>query len=203
MNTLQQWLLLPTVAALIGWFTNFLAVRMIFRPYREIRVLGIPFQGLLPKRKKEFAKNIGETVEAHLVSVEDIKKIVDDPKVAARIKKEVEERLDDFIANRLVASNPMLGMFLKGPLVEKIKSGLTEELGGALGGLLGTMGSHIEEHLDLKAIVTEKVESFDMKKLEDICLAVAKRELFAIEILGGVLGFMVGMIQLLALHLLD
>lgn len=54
---------LPFVAALIGWFTNFVAVKMLFRPRKAVRILGIRFQGLVPRRQKELAEKIAETVE--------------------------------------------------------------------------------------------------------------------------------------------
>ena len=202
MNT-ATWILLPCIAAAIGWFTNFIAVRMIFRPHRRINILGFGIQGLLPKRKAEFARSIGETVEEHLVSAEDIKALLDDPEVAESLRRAVSERLDDFLENKLVGGNPMLGAFLKGPLVDKIKSGVSRELGNALGSIVDTLGDHLDEQLDMKSIVSEKIEGFDMHQLEAIVLKVAKKELVAIEILGALLGFVVGLVQLLVLSLLS
>ena len=46
------------VGGFIGWFTNYLAIKMLFRPYKEIRVFGIklPFTpGLIPKEKERIA----------------------------------------------------------------------------------------------------------------------------------------------------
>lgn len=59
------------VGALIGYITNYLAIKMLFRPYNEVRVFGlqIPFTpGLIPKEKKRIAKSIGKTVGSHLLT---------------------------------------------------------------------------------------------------------------------------------------
>ncbi len=65
---------IPLISALIGWITNYLAVKMIFRPHIPIKILGITFHGILPKRKSALAHEIGETVERELISHDDIKK---------------------------------------------------------------------------------------------------------------------------------
>ena len=199
----SAWYLLPPVAALIGWVTNFIAVRMIFRPYRPIRCCGLTIQGLLPKRRAEFAKSIGETVEEHLVTPEDIKKLLDDPSVKERLDELVRRGVDEFIEKKLTSINPMVATFLSGALADKIKSSLVEQLGSLLGRGVQEIGSHLDENLDLQGIVERKILDFDMRSLEQIVLRVAKNELRGIEFLGAVLGFVVGCGQLALLALLD
>ncbi|MCB9831322.1 MAG: DUF445 family protein [Planctomycetes bacterium] len=202
MQPLQLWLTLPPVAAAIGWFTNFIAVRMIFRPREPIGFGPLKIQGVLPKRKAEFARNIGATVSEHLISPEDIKAVIDDPRVSEKLRQDVAARIDDFIA-RKIATTPMLGMFLKGSFVESLKATLLDEIEDLLEKGVVTIGEHLDEHLDLHRLVEEKILSFDMDRLEKITLSVAKKELFAIEILGAILGFLVGILQLLVLQLIS
>lgn len=203
MDNILLWITLPLVAALIGWFTNFLAVRMIFRPYREVKILGIRIQGLLPKRKKEFAKSIGATVEEHLISTDDIAELLDDPTISRKLKASVETRIDVFIREKLTGGNPMLQAFMKGPLIDSIKSKMLVEVEELLEDGVKMVGGYLDEHLDMGGIVEEKILSFEMKKLEAIVLDVAKKELVAIEVLGAVLGFIVGLIQLAVIQLVS
>lgn len=65
----------PLVGAVIGYFTNYLAVKMLFHPRQEIKVLGhaLPFTpGVIPKGKPRLAKAIGEVVGNTLLTKEDI-----------------------------------------------------------------------------------------------------------------------------------
>ncbi|MFT7618623.1 MAG: uncharacterized membrane protein YheB (UPF0754 family) [Planctomycetota bacterium] len=202
MDNILLWMTLPVIAALIGWFTNFLAVRMIFRPYREFRFLGIKIQGLLPKRKAEFARSIGSTVEQHLISSEDIGKMLQDPEVSKKLKGSIEARIDNFIANKLSGGNPMIQAFLKGPMLDSMKVKLLVEVEDLLEDGVKMIGTHIDDNLDMRGIVEEKILSFDMHKLEEIVLEVAKKELVAIEILGAILGFVVGLVQLAFLFMI-
>lgn len=198
--TWQTWLLLPCVAALIGWFTNFVAVRMIFRPRNPIRLGLITLQGVLPRRKQEFAESIGETVSEHLVNADDVKAMLERPDVSEGMEAAVLERVDGFLEEKLMSLNPMLAGFLKGPFLDKLKGSLVEEVNGLMEDGVDLMCEHLDENLDTKKLVEEKLVGFDMDKLEAIVLKVAKKELRTIEILGAVLGFFVGVIQLLVLE---
>lgn len=56
-----------------------------------------------------------------------------------------------------------------------------------------------ERRLDFRRMVEERVAGFDLDKLEEVVTSVAKDEFRSIEIMGGVLGFVVGLLQLLIL----
>lgn len=84
------------LGAIIGFFTNWLAIKMLFRPYEEKYFLGfrIPFTpGLIPKEQKRIAVNIGETVEDYLLSPESIVKFVDEKDLEIKIKNSIERYL--------------------------------------------------------------------------------------------------------------
>ncbi len=72
----------PLVGAVIGYFTNWLAIKMIFRPHTEKRILGIkvPFTpGLIPKERYVLSKKVGDVVAKHLLTEEVmIKGLVND-----------------------------------------------------------------------------------------------------------------------------
>ena len=77
MNGFLTILLMAGIGALIGGVTNFLAIKMLFRPYNPIYVLGrrLPFTpGLIPKRRDELAEQMGKTVVQHLLTAESIQK---------------------------------------------------------------------------------------------------------------------------------
>ena len=73
-----EWILLPSVGAMIGWFTNFIAIRMLFRPKKPVRLFGrFAFQGVLPRRQSELARIVGETVERDLLPVDELVESLD------------------------------------------------------------------------------------------------------------------------------
>ena len=193
---------IPIISALIGWITNYLAVKMIFHPYKEVSILGFKVQGLLPKRKADLAVKIGETVEQELLSHEDIQKAVDTPEFHQEVTDAVLTAVETTINERL-ASNPLIAMFLTGQTANLVKEMLAEEVEKQVPGFMGKMFERLENQIDVKELVQQKIDAFDMKKLEDIVYSIAEKELKAIEVFGAVLGFIVGLTQLGLIALLS
>jgi len=79
----------PVVGAFIGFITNVIAIRMLFRPLQEIRVFGIrlPFTpGVLPKQRSKLALNIGAMVEKELLTPELLRQRLGQEEVRQKIK---------------------------------------------------------------------------------------------------------------------
>ena len=60
-----------------------------------------------------------------------------------------------------------------------------------------TLVEKAKEQLQLKELVEEKINSFDLEELEDLIIRLSKQELKQIEVLGGIIGFFVGTVQAL------
>jgi uncharacterized membrane protein YheB (UPF0754 family) len=192
-NTYILWCI-PPISAIIGWITNYIAVKMIFRPRKPIFFFGIKILGLIPKRKSDLARKIGETVEKELISHQDIHRAVNTPEFHEEIITSISNVIDNFIEQKLGA-NPLVAMMLSGEMAVQIKESLKNELRDFLPGFMENMFGKIENRLNFKEIVQNKIESFDLMKLEKIIYNIAAKELRAIEIFGGVLGFVVGLFQ--------
>ncbi|MBN1600405.1 MAG: DUF445 family protein [Chitinispirillaceae bacterium] len=189
-------LFIPVISALIGWITNFIAVRMIFRPRNEVRILGIRIQGLIPKRKQDLAVKIAHTVEKELISHRDIKDALKSEDFHLQTSDVIREKIEDFITAK-ACSNPLVGMFITPEITSRLSATFMEELQNEIPAVMDSLLEKVEAKIDFREIIQNKIEQFDPSKLESIVYAIASKELKAIEILGGVLGFVVGLIQLL------
>ncbi|MEM1251444.1 MAG: DUF445 family protein [Cyanobacteria bacterium P01_H01_bin.21] len=68
----------PIAGGIIGYFTNDLAIKMLFRPYRPIRVFGqqLPFTpGLIPSNQSRLAKRIADTIMGSLLTPEELQRL--------------------------------------------------------------------------------------------------------------------------------
>ena len=183
---------LPIVSALIGWITNYIAVKMLFRPQKPWGIFKI--QGLLPKRQKELARKIGETVEGKLLSLDDVISKLDEKDLHEKIEPLVRETIDTFVQKKL-QQIPVVGMFLQGDMLSEIKEMLVVETLQSVPKIVSAFGDSLQENVSLKKMVQEKVELFDLSVLEDIVYDISGTELRAIELMGGVLGFFIGLVQ--------
>jgi len=193
---------MPLVGAFIGWGTNLLAIKLLFQPIYPIRIplLGIELHGLIPKRRFDISKNIGQTVENEILSADDIvDKLASDKikfQVITYIKNLVIERscekLPSFIP--LTFRNAISGYL--GDVIDRHGAIIFDEIKSAL-------VEKAREEINLKQIVEDKLNSLDIQQLEDLIISLSKRELRQIEILGGVLGFFVGLIQAVFSYILS
>ena len=64
--------LIPVISAFIGWFTNWIAIKMLFHPKEPKKIFCITIQGIFPKRQQQFAEKLGKLVSQELLSFADI-----------------------------------------------------------------------------------------------------------------------------------
>ncbi|NHM26097.1 DUF445 family protein [Desulfofundulus sp. TPOSR] len=187
-----QAVLLPVVGALIGWLTNWLAVRLIFRPYKPVRVLGYTIQGVVPKRRGELARVIGKVIEEQLLPKERLLNYLRSEQLNEDLISSVNTAVRVRVMDRLPGFLPLsLRRIISDALAEQIR----RELPPLVEGLIDRFGEKLKVDFCLSEVVEDQVNSFSLEQLEKIITSVASRELKHIEILGGFLGFMIGLLQ--------
>lgn len=192
-----EWILylLPLVAALIGWFTNYIAVKMLFHPKNPKGFLFVKIQGVFPKRQKALAQKLGDLVAEELFSVSDVASKIKEFATSEEAMNEVGERIEKTIRNKLVKTFPMLAMFLSDEMVEKVTKLFQCELQDFLAESAAGLGNKLEENLDIKEMVKERVNGFSSEKLESLLNQLMKKEFRFIEIIGAFIGFVIGCLQ--------
>ena len=140
----------PVIGAVIGYFTNYIAVKMLFRPLKPVKIGGktLPFTpGIIPKGKARLAKALGKAVGERLLTGEDIQKMLlsremKDTVLDAVVKgiQEVQhsqDSLEDFLEQYMTSEDYEA---MRGRLEEFI----TEKIGQGL------------ENLDVGKIIAEE-----------------------------------------------
>jgi uncharacterized membrane protein YheB (UPF0754 family) len=188
--------LLPFIAALIGWMTNYIAVKMLFHPKEPKKFIGITFQGVFPKRQNALAEKLGQLVADELFSISDVSAKIKEFATSDEAMNEVGKRIEMTIRNKLVQAFPMLAMFLSDEMVEKVTGLFKNELKDFLSATSQGMGEKLEENLNVQEMVKERVNAFSSEKLEELLNQLMKKEFKFIELVGAILGFFIGCIQL-------
>lgn len=86
----------PIMGSVIGYFTNYIAVKMLFRPLKAIKIgnFTLPFTpGVIPKRKEALALSLGNAVGNNLLTIEDIENTLVTDTIKSSIIKEVLDSL--------------------------------------------------------------------------------------------------------------
>lgn len=187
----------PFIAAFTGWFTTWIAFYMLFHPRKAFHFLGITIQGIFPKRQKQFAAKLGAVVANELLNFGEIADRIKDPEELAKVMPDIEKHIDIFLNERLKDKMPVISMFVGQGMLGKIKEGLMDEISIMLPEVIAKYTDNLAAKIDIERMVTDKVSNFSSNKLEEILLAVMKKEFRFIELIGGVFGFLIGIIQML------
>lgn len=189
--------LIPVLSAFIGWFTNWIAIKMLFHPRKPTRFLFFTVQGVFPKRQAAFAQKLGKLVSDELLSFSDLKEKISDPGNLDKIMPLIENHIEHFLRVKLSDQMPVISMFIGDKTINSLKTMFMTELKALFPVIMARFADNLQSEIDLEKIVTEKVAGFSSDKLESILQQIMKKELAFVELIGGVIGFIIGLLQIL------
>jgi len=195
---MNYWLfLIPVISAFIGWVTNWVAIKMLFHPREPKRILGITFQGIFPKRQQQFAEKLGKLVSNEFLSFTDIEEKISSPENLKKVMPLIEQHIDEFLRHKLSDEMPVISMFIGDKTINKMKGAFMKELELIFPQLMKQFAGNLKTELDLEHIVINKVSSFSSDKLEDLLYQIMSKEFRFVEIIGAVIGFIIGIVQII------
>lgn len=184
--------LFPVIGCLIGYSTNYIAVKMLFRPHNPVGIGPFKIQGLLPKRRNDISVGIAATVENELISMKDLTRVLK----ALDLGPEIDRMVDGvFEPSEYTGKSELLGK-INTTINAYLRSRVRKSVNANKDELISGFIKEIERNVDFKDIIVKNLESYEIDQLEDIVLRVSSRELRYITIIGGVLGFLVGLAQM-------
>lgn len=188
-------LLLPILlAGLHGWFTNWLAIKLLLKPVHPINILGFKIQGLLPRRQADLAERISEAISREFLKEEDIivflKKIEPAKAMRQLILDKWEEKVGEFLATM-----PFLSMFVTADKLTKIRDKVAEIFSTEAEKYTELLVQSLESKIDLRDTIRRNILAFDVQRLNKIIEEIGYKEMNEIAIIGLVLGVAIGVVQ--------
>lgn len=193
MDNVIRILILAIIGGAIGYITNVVAIKLIFRPIVPVKIpiLNIEVLGLIPKRKKDIAKNIGEVIEEELISLDEILENVITEEDKENIVTYIKARMKIIIGEKV----PFIPSAIKNIIDGYMGDIIEEEVRKSIDELSEKMVEKASDRINIQQIIEEKINELDLYKLEEIIIKISKNELKQIEIFGLILGFGIGIIQ--------
>lgn len=109
LTKILSWILPPVLGALIGYVTNYLAIKMLFRPLTEKRIFNIRIPltpGIIPKQRHVLAESIGNMVSRRLLTFDAFKTHLDTPQVQEGLKKHISALTESLLTKKLSLLKP-------------------------------------------------------------------------------------------------
>ena len=184
--------LVPLACGVIGYLTNVVAIRMIFRPYERRRVAGVPFQGVLPKHLEHFARQLAGILTSDFISVPDLVGQIQVEQLAEAIRPEVDRLFSALVEEILPTLGPGQRAMLSEEVLALVRGQAHEELSRWLSEHQEQICAEADQRLDLAALLTQRIVAYGPAALEANLRRIAGRELRFIELYGGIFGLLIG-----------
>lgn len=189
-------LTIPLVAALIGWFTNWVAIKMMFYP---VDFVGIkPFlgwQGIIPANAVRLARTGLELVTASLLKVPQLFEDFDAKALVEGESKKLNDLVRAALEKKAVEHFPQMWNALSPEVKNQVFKIAEDEVKGMSIEVFKEAAADIEQLIDVRRIVTDAVKR-DKSLMNETFLRVGKKEFKFIEISGFWFGLVFGVPQL-------
>lgn len=194
---MKQLLVMVLISGAIGWITNWVAIKMLFRPHKEINFGLFKIQGLIPKRKAEIGTGIASIIQNELISVKDVISNIDREEFSKRLNSLIDDVLDKNLKKKVKEKFPLLQMFFTDKVAKDIGNTIKEIVMENQEKIFEIFSNYAEENIDFEVIISDKISNFSLDKLEEIITLLANKELKHIEVIGAILGMIIGAVQYL------
>ena len=194
---MKQLLVMVLISGAIGWITNWVAIKMLFRPHKEINFGLFKIQGLIPKRKAEIGSGIASIIQNELISVKDVISNIDREEFSKRLNSLIDDVLDKNLKKKVKEKFPLLQMFFTDKVAKDVGNTIKDIVMENQEKIFEIFSNYAEENIDFEIIISDKISNFSLDKLEEIITLLAKKELKHIEVIGAILGGLIGVAQYL------
>jgi len=168
---LIELLIPPAFGALIGYFTNYVAIKMLFRPLKPYYIFGwkVPFTpGLIPSKREKLAEAIAKVVRENLLTEEVIRKRLNEEEIKRSLKSLAGRFIDELLLNGDVYVGEFLERIGDEELGNLVDFELVEEkVERAVEGILNRINGKSLEEL-LPSSLKKRFWSFIDEKTEEI-----------------------------------
>jgi uncharacterized membrane protein YheB (UPF0754 family) len=193
-------LIMPAFGLIVGWFTDWLALKMIFNPKEPIRILGIEWQGLFLKRRKEVAADYGALIADEIITPHKvIEAVLRGPlsdRVFAMVRKQVQAALD----RNTGLAKPLVVMTVGTSRYQEMKKSITAKVMVRMPDTMAYIEDYARESMDVRNLLIQKMQALDELQFEALIRPAFEQDEWILITVGALLGFTMGEAQALVLE---
>ncbi len=195
---LWEYITIPLVAAFVGWFTNLVAIKMLFyplEPWGRPPLLG--WHGIIPSKAAKMGAITTDTTLSKLGTLEDIFGAMEPARLEAHLIQSISPRVEEYVEE--IVQEEKIGMWemLPGMMKSVVYASVRQSLPRVVHRMVEEIGTHIDELVDLKEMVVQQVTAAP-RIVNRIFLECGAREFQFIIRSGAYFGFGFGLLQALA-----
>jgi len=197
--THNPWIM-PIFGGLTGWFTDWLALRMIFEPKKPTKYFGVfEWQGLFIKRRQEVAADLGRLLATELITPRNVMEALLKGPSSDRLYERVLKHVQDSMDAQAGAAKPLVVFAVGGAKYKSMKEVVARKLMDRLPETLRHAEKYAGDAMDLENTIVAKMQELTEEEFEELLRPAFKQDEWILIAVGAVLGALVGEFQVFAM----
>lgn len=197
----QEPLIMPIFGLFTGWFTDWLALKMIFAPQQEKTYLGIfKWQGLFFKRQKEVASAYGALIAKEVLTPANMIESILTGKLSDNLFNMIQKNVQQMVDEQAGVLKPVVVFAVGSEKYKAMKNAVTANMIDQLPVALKHIEKYAEDAMDIKNTLVNKMQELTPAEFEGVLRPAFKQDEWILITVGAVLGFLVGELQVLLME---
>jgi len=193
--TQNVWVM-PLFGGFTGWFTDWLALKMIFNPKMPTKYLGLfEWQGLFLKRRMEVSKEYGRLIAAEIVTPKNIIDAVLRGPLSDRLFGMVQKQVQRVVDEQAGVAKPLVVFAVGSSKYQEMKRMVSQEIMKRLPDTMKHVEKYAGEAMDLENLLATKMQTLTVEEFENLLHPAFEQDEWILIAVGAVLGFLVGELQ--------
>jgi uncharacterized membrane protein YheB (UPF0754 family) len=190
---------MPVAGFLVGWATNWLALKVIFKPILPHTVCGITVQGIFLKRQVEVSEIFARVICVEILHVKAIWTSIFTGRLSKNFFAMLRAHTLVFTEKLVVEIEPLAVAAMGAETFLQMKEDIARKVMEKLPNIIDSSYEYTQEAMDMEATIREKMKVLPPDEFESVLHPAFEEDEIQLIILGGILGAIVGIIQLLTL----
>lgn len=188
--------LLPTAGFLVGWATNFLALRMIFSPLRPRKIGSFVWQGLFLKRQKEVSEAYARMITGQIVNTQNIMREIFHGPATQRLLDIIEQHVAEAVESYAGPNELIFNLIVGSKQHREIRERLTKRIVVAVpDGPANALADYADEAMNIEQTMRERLEALPPEDFEGLLRPIFQEDEWKLILVGAVLGLLAGLFQ--------
>ncbi|GAA1237504.1 hypothetical protein GCM10009676_22400 [Prauserella halophila] len=188
-------LVMPVFGLFIGWFTDWLALKMIFRPLRPRKYFGVTWQGLFLKRRDEVTDAYADLIATEIITPRNVIDAVLRGPMSDRVLTMIERQVDAELARHTGAAKPLVLLAMGGGRYGALKDRIAGSVMTRLPDTLRYVETYAADAMDIRGTLVTKMRELDDAEFEGLLRPAFQQDEWILILTGALLGGLCGELQ--------
>ncbi len=189
--------IMPIFGLFTGWFTDWLALRMIFYPIEPRRYFGVEWQGLFLKRRAEVAEAYGSLIAKEIITPHNVIEAILHGPLSDRVLALIQRQLDRELGS---VAKPLLVFAVGSRKYQDVKLAIASRIMSRLPETMRYIEDYAADAMDIRNVLVSKMKELSPREFERLLRPAFEQDEWILIATGAVLGFAVGEGQVLLLE---